>query len=538
MRRAVVDVDYYGYQPLLAAISRRAEAPAGLDDGALAALGAHSDERVRRAAELAQALFTWDGRAIRFLGPAPNAAVVEALARHLASPAASREPTPEETGRRFAHVVVGAEGSKESHDFAFARLPDGRLVGFEARLDVVGERIARACSSGPCFRLRSATGTSTTTRSSSASSTPPGPSACAPARPHGTRCRPAPRSGRPTRGVLEGWTVEAAIDPAAAPPSRDRRSAPIAAAGARRPARGHGRAPRRRHRAARRERALGRLRAEFVASVSHELRTPLTQIRMFAETLLLDRVRSAEERAARSRSSTGRRGGSRTSWRTSCSSRAASAGRSRVAPRARRLAPLVREVLDDSGRWRAGAGARTIARRSHDGAAAAVDADALRQILLNLLDNAVKYGPREQEVRVALETRGRHRAAERRGRGARAFRRRERRARLRALRAAGARSRPRRRGHRHRPRGGARARASCTAGARASRTGARGGARFVVELPGGRGPRREPHPGGRGQRRPRLRPAQQPRDRGLRGRGGGGRRARASTRRAPRRPTS
>ena len=38
----------------------------------------------------------------------------------------------------------------------------------------------------------------------------------------------------------------------------------------------------------RREGALVRLRHRFVASVSHELRTPLTQIRMFAETLLLD----------------------------------------------------------------------------------------------------------------------------------------------------------------------------------------------------------------------------------------------------------
>jgi signal transduction histidine kinase len=31
-----------------------------------------------------------------------------------------------------------------------------------------------------------------------------------------------------------------------------------------------------------------------------------------------------------------------------------------------------------------------------------VDADALRQVLLNLLDNAVKYGPRGQEVAVTL----------------------------------------------------------------------------------------------------------------------------------------
>ena len=46
----------------------------------------------------------------------------------------------------------------------------------------------------------------------------------------------------------------------------------------------------------RRERELIRLRADFVSGVSHELRTPLAQIRMFGETLLLNRVRSSEER--------------------------------------------------------------------------------------------------------------------------------------------------------------------------------------------------------------------------------------------------
>ena len=58
-----------------------------------------------------------------------------------------------------------------------------------------------------------------------------------------------------------------------------------------------------------RERELARLREDFVAGVSHELRTPLAQIRMFSETLLLDRVRNPDEGRARSRSSGRNRGG-------------------------------------------------------------------------------------------------------------------------------------------------------------------------------------------------------------------------------------
>ena len=45
----------------------------------------------------------------------------------------------------------------------------------------------------------------------------------------------------------------------------------------------------------RREHQLARVRADFVSSVSHELRTPLAQIRLFSETLLLDRIRSEAE---------------------------------------------------------------------------------------------------------------------------------------------------------------------------------------------------------------------------------------------------
>ena len=38
------------------------------------------------------------------------------------------------------------------------------------------------------------------------------------------------------------------------------------------------------------------MRSDFVSAVSHELRTPLAQIRLFAETLMLERTRTPEER--------------------------------------------------------------------------------------------------------------------------------------------------------------------------------------------------------------------------------------------------
>ena len=46
--------------------------------------------------------------------------------------------------------------------------------------------------------------------------------------------------------------------------------------------------------AAAREVRLAELKSNFVASVSHDLKTPLALIQLFAETLELGRVRSAE----------------------------------------------------------------------------------------------------------------------------------------------------------------------------------------------------------------------------------------------------
>jgi signal transduction histidine kinase len=152
----------------------------------------------------------------------------------------------------------------------------------------------------------------------------------------------------------------------------------------------------------RREMDLARLRAEFVSNVSHELRTPLAQIRMFTETLVLGRVRSDEER---------RRGlqildqeARRLSHLVEnilLFSRAERNGmRLNIEPT--ELVPHVSEVVD-AFRPLATAKGVTVCAEVGDDAVAAVDRSALRQILLNLLDNAVKYGPEGQTVTLGMK---------------------------------------------------------------------------------------------------------------------------------------
>jgi K+-sensing histidine kinase KdpD len=79
--------------------------------------------------------------------------------------------------------------------------------------------------------------------------------------------------------------------------------------------------------------------------------------------------------------------------------------RPRIAPEAARIAPIVTDVAESFAPLAAGRQAR-LTTRLDDGVMASVDAGAMRQILLNLLDNAVKYGPAGQTITVTLELRG------------------------------------------------------------------------------------------------------------------------------------
>jgi signal transduction histidine kinase len=155
----------------------------------------------------------------------------------------------------------------------------------------------------------------------------------------------------------------------------------------------------------RRERELVRLRADFISGVSHELRTPLAQIRMFGETLLLNRVRSPEERH-RSLAIIVQESQRLSQLIENVLQFArVDRGTARLTPNLERLDVLVHDIVD-SFQPLARSKRSAIERHIAEGLVAPVDAGALRQIVLNLLDNAVKYGPPGQTIAVTCRCEG------------------------------------------------------------------------------------------------------------------------------------
>jgi signal transduction histidine kinase len=155
---------------------------------------------------------------------------------------------------------------------------------------------------------------------------------------------------------------------------------------------------------ARRVGALARQRADFTASVSHELRTPLAEIMLFAETMALGRYRTIADyrREAAVIVQEGRRllHLVENVLHVSRAERAAVKPAATPAP----LAPLVRRALASYDGLAAAHGV-IIRTELDDAVAAPADGPALERVVLNLLDNAVKYAGHAGPVTVAVTRR-------------------------------------------------------------------------------------------------------------------------------------
>jgi signal transduction histidine kinase len=151
----------------------------------------------------------------------------------------------------------------------------------------------------------------------------------------------------------------------------------------------------------RREGELAQLRGDFVSSVSHELRTPVAQIRLYLETLQLGRAATDEQRQW----SLGHieRETTRLAHLVENVLRFSTLGRED--PTAREPTDVGTEVARIAAEFRPLAASRraTVCVTARTTPPVALRPDALRHIVLNLLDNAVKYGPVGQTVNVTVD---------------------------------------------------------------------------------------------------------------------------------------
>jgi signal transduction histidine kinase len=157
----------------------------------------------------------------------------------------------------------------------------------------------------------------------------------------------------------------------------------------------------------RREHELARLRDDFVSGVSHEFRTPLTQIRVFSELLDDDKLRTESERKRSIQIIT--REARRLSNLVENVLRFSEVRRGERGGGAAEAIPLQSVVEDVLAAFRPLAQARDarIVSSVPTGARVRCSRAGIHQILTNLIDNALKYGPDGQTVRVeAVETGG------------------------------------------------------------------------------------------------------------------------------------
>jgi signal transduction histidine kinase len=138
-------------------------------------------------------------------------------------------------------------------------------------------------------------------------------------------------------------------------------------------------------------------RSEFVASVSHELRTPLSQILLFTELLRLGRL---DDTAERTRALGIIDAEARRLIRL-VENILQFSRRPTVRPLTTESLPLGAHVRDTVDAFGPLAAARKVTIDVEIPATIQVrgERNALRQVLLNLLDNAVKYGPEGQRIR-------------------------------------------------------------------------------------------------------------------------------------------
>ncbi|WP_430972650.1 sensor histidine kinase [Sunxiuqinia rutila] len=153
----------------------------------------------------------------------------------------------------------------------------------------------------------------------------------------------------------------------------------------------------------RKEMKLAAIKAEFVANVSHEIRTPLALISMYAETLLLKRVKTEEKQVEYL--TTIQQESVRLTDIVNRILNFSRIERNRIKYRFERvdLKQVIPEMIASFESHLSAAQVNCCFEASDDDAWVEADREALKTMMNNLLDNAIKYSDKaEKEVRVRV----------------------------------------------------------------------------------------------------------------------------------------
>ena len=147
---------------------------------------------------------------------------------------------------------------------------------------------------------------------------------------------------------------------------------------------------------------LVRLKTEFISSVSHELRTPMTSLLGLAELLRSGKI-SEETRRERLLGLMAGECGRLTRFLTNVLDFGKIEQNARIYElKEIALGPLVRDVAEFVRESHPDGGIELEVDVPESPVVVRADADAVRQALLNLVDNALKYSPGRKEVTVSL----------------------------------------------------------------------------------------------------------------------------------------